>query len=261
MRSRLVAFLLILAAGCDQPPVDWREPAAIPAPPAGSHLIVDSSGVAKFVEALFHPATLPASDPATCQSSVQTVVGAPHVYAVWWSVRPDSSAVLRYASSADSGKTWGNAAAVDTSDVSSRGCSRPPPSLTAVGDDMYVAYSMIAPEGTGVFFAHTMSSMLHSPVAVIYGDRLVGTSIAAEGAGDRVAVAYEEPNGKREQIELALSTTEGHIFEVHSTATRDVDVATMPSVAIAGPAIAVSWLERPLDATATSRIVRVGRIK
>lgn len=126
---------------------------------------------------------------------------------------------------------------------------------------MYVAYSMIAPEGTGVFFAHTMSSMLHSPVAVIYGDRLVATAIAAEGRGDRVAIAYEEPNGKREQIDLALSTTEGHIFEVHTTASRDVDVATSPQIALAGRSIAVSWLERPLDASAASRVVRVGRIE
>jgi hypothetical protein len=120
---------------------------------------------------------------------------------------------------------------------------------------------MIAPEGTGVFFAHTMSSMLHSPVAVIYGDRLVATAIAAEGRGDRVAIAYEEPNGKREQIDLALSTTEGHIFEVHTTASRDVDVAASPQIALAGRSIAVSWLERPLDASAASRVVRVGRIE
>jgi len=260
MRLPMAAVLLVVLAGCEPSPVEWREPAAIPAPPPRSHLVVDSAGTAKFVSDTIDAATLP-SDPRLCASTVQTVSATSHVYAVWWSVRPDSSAILRYAASSDSGKTWGNAAAVDTSDVSSRGCSRPPPSLTAVGDDMYVAYSMIAPEGTGVFFAHTMSSMLHSPVAVIYGDRLVATAIAAEGRGDRVAIAYEEPNGKREQIDLALSTTEGHIFEVHTTASRDVDVATSPQIALAGRSIAVSWLERPLDASAASRVVRVGRIE
>ena len=66
---------------------------------------------------------------------------------------------------------------------------------------------MIAPEGTGVFFAHFMGSMLHSPVAVIYGERLVATAIAAEG--DRVVVAYEEPNGTRQQVDVAMSHDAG----------------------------------------------------
>jgi hypothetical protein len=260
MRLRIAAALVLVLAGCDQSPVEWHEPAAVPTPPARSRLVVDSAGTATFVLDTLGRTKLPA-EPGLCDSSVQTVTATSHVYAVWWSVRPDSSAILRYAASPDSGKTWGNAAPVDTSDVSSRGCSRPPPSLTAVGDDMYVAYSMIAPEGTGVFFAHTMSSMLHSPVAVIYGDRLVAAAIAGEGKGDRVAIAYEEPNGKREQIDLALSTTEGHIFEVHTTASRDVDVATSPQIALSGRSIAVSWLERPLDSSAPSRMVRVGRIE
>ena len=258
MRFRLAACLLVLVAGCDQPPVEWREPAAIAEPPAASHLVVDGTERARFVPDSIRATATPAGA-GLCPTSVRTAPASSHVYAVWWAVRPDSSAVLYSASSADSGKTWGNAAAVDTSDVSTRGCSRPPPSLTTVGDDMYVAYSMIAPEGTGVFFAHTMGSMLHSPVAVIYGDRLVACAIAAEG--DRVAVAYEEPNGRREQIDLALSSTQGHIFESHTTATRDVDVATQPAVALSGSAVAVSWTERRLDATASSRVVRVGRIR
>jgi hypothetical protein len=257
MRYCLAAGFLVLLAACDQPPIEWREPAAID-PPAASHLTVDWGGHPEFVVDSIRAVTLP-SGAGLCVSSVQTVAATAHIYAVWWAVRPDSSAILYSAASADSGRTWGKAAAVDTTDISSRGCSRPPPSLTSVGDDMYVAYSMIAPEGTGVFFAHTMDSMLHSPVAVIYGDRLVASAIAAEG--DRVVVAYEEPNGSREQIDLALSTTQGHIFESHTTATRDVDVATSPTVAIAGQSIAVSWMERRLDASASSRVVRAGLIK
>jgi hypothetical protein len=257
MRSCLAVCLLVLLAGCDQSPIVWREPAVVPDPPAASHLVVDTAGRAQFAPDSIRVTTVPTA-PGLCLSSVQTVLATSHVYAVWWSVRPDSSAVLYSASSADSGKTWGKAAAVDTTDISSRGCSRPPPSLTSVGDEMYVAYSMTAPEGTGVFFAHTMSSMLHSPVAVIYGDRLVAAAIAAEG--DTVAVAYEEPNGKREQIELALSSTQGHIFEQHTTATREVDVAMSPEVALAGRTIAVSWIAQRFDAGASGRIVRIGRI-
>lgn len=147
---------------------------------------------------------------------------------------------------------------VDTSDVSSTGCNRPPPALTTVGDDVYVAYSMIASEGTGVFFAHTMGGMLHSPVAVIYGERLVATAIAAHG--DSVAVAYEEPNGSRQQVDVALSTTQGHIFEVHTVATRGVDVAAAPSVALDGRTIAVGWMEKR-DGESIGNVVRVGRLK
>src|SRR6185437_5305383 len=128
------------------------------------------------------------------------------------------------------GKTWATPMVVDTSDVSSVGCSRPAPSLATVGDDVYVAYSMIAPEGKGVFFAHTMGMMLHSPVAVIYGERLVSTAIAADG--DRVLVGYEEPNGTRRQVDLAYSVTQGHIYEVHTVASRSVDDGEFPSVAL-----------------------------
>jgi hypothetical protein len=149
--------------------------------------------------------------------------------------------------------------AVDTTDVSSNGCQRPAPALTTLGDDVYVAYSMIAPEGKGVFFAHSMGSMLHSPVPVIYGERLVETGIAVEE--NRVAVAYEEPNGRRPQIDVALSMTQGHLFDWHATASRPVDVASSPAVALAGREMAVSWLNTPPDGGAPNRVVRVGRIQ
>jgi hypothetical protein len=258
MLRRLTVASLVLLAACDQPPIEWHDPVAIPDPPALSHLTTDSSGHTEFAAEVIRLVTPPKAA-GLCPTSLQTAVGKAHVHAVWWSVRPDSSAVLYSATSADSGKTWGTATTVDTSDISSRGCSRPPPSLTTVGDDMHVAYSMIAPEGTGVFFAHFMGSMLHSPVAVIYGERLVATAIAAEG--DRVAVAYEEPNGKRDRIDVALSLTQGHIFELHTTATRDVDVATSPSVALAGRSLAVAWVERRLDASASAHMIRAGRLK
>ena len=114
-----------------------------------------------------------------------------------------------------------------------------------MGDDLHTAYSMIAPEGTGVFFAHFMGSMLHSPVAVIYGERLVATAIAAEG--DRVVVAYEEPNGTRKQVDVALSTTQGH----SSTGTRPRRATSTrrqrrPSRS-PDNTLAVSWVTRRAD--------------
>jgi len=146
---------------------------------------------------------------------------------------------------------------VDTADRSAIGCTRPPPALTVVGDDVHVAYAMTAPEGTGVFFSHFMYGMFHSPVAVIYGERLVATSIAAQG--DTVAVAYEEPNGSRERIDVALSTTMGHIFEWRTEATRDVDNARLPSVALRRKTIAVAWVPVGTPDSA-ARVVRTGRL-
>jgi hypothetical protein len=117
---------------------------------------------------------------------------------------------------------------------------------------------MAAPEGTGVFFAHFMGSMLHSPVAVIYGERLVPTAIAARG--DSVVVAYEEPNGSRKQVDVAMSTTQGHLFDWHTTASRDIDAASSPQVALAGKTLAVSWLTRRPSDSVVTRVVRVGRL-
>jgi hypothetical protein len=248
----------VLAVACENAPVVWGDPVAIVQPESAQRLVVDASGHARFtIDSLpFHGAP---EAPGACATSLTRAAAATRLFASWWAVRPDSSAILYVSSSADSGKTWARLLAVDTTDVSSAGCTRPPPSLATVGDDVYVAYSMIAPEGKGVFFAHTMGPMLHSPVAVIYGERLVSTAIAADA--DRVLVAYEEPNGKRAQIDVALSATQGHIFEVHATASRGVDEATAPAVAFAGPTLAVSWVERSVANPAGSRVVRVGHIQ
>lgn len=260
MRPTVPTLLLVglLATACDTPPVEWSDPTPIDGPAVPSHLTLTATGQPRMVADSAPVGTVPA-DPALCRSSLQTVRGSARLYAVWWSVRRDSSAVLDAAWSSDSGKTWGKTSPVDTTDVSSRGCNRPPASLATSGDDLHVAYSMIAPEGTGVFFAHFMQSMLHSPVAVIYGERLVATAIAAEG--DRVAVAYEEPNGTRQQVDVALSQTQGHIFEWHATASRDIDAATRPTVALAGPRLAVAWVTHRMTDSTGTRVVREGRIR
>jgi hypothetical protein len=257
MRLPLLILALVAASGCEKPPVEWQEPTALPDVGAVSRLVLDSAGRARFVA---EPAlaTRPPEFEGLCSTSLRMAAALTRVFGTWWRVRPDSSSLLQVSSSADSGKTWAAPSAVDTTDVSSTGCNRPPPSITTVGDDVYVAYSMSAPEGTGVFFAHSMGAMLHSPVTVIYGERLVPTAIAAEG--ERVVVAYDEPNGSRQQIDIAYSPTQGHIFEWRRTATRDIDVATSPSVALAGNVVAVAWATRRSTDSATSRVVRVGRI-
>lgn len=252
----LLLLVSLAVVGCDQPPVVWSDPVAVAQPAGETALVVDTAGGVRFVADSARTFASPAAN--ACTASVRSAVATTHLFAGWWSVRRDSSAALYVAESADSGRTWAPPIPVDTSDRSTNGCARPAPALATVGDDVFVAYSMTAPEGIGVFAAHTMGGMLHTPVAAIYGDHLVAVAIAARG--DRVAVAYEEPNGTRSRIDLALSATQGHIFEAHDVASRDVDVATAPEAALAGDGrtIAISWtLKRPSDG-ASERVVRVG---
>ena len=261
VRLRLSSLALIAVAtgvACDKPPVTWSDPVPIDEVKGPTRLVVDAGGRAAFVADSSRTTTAPAS-PGLCTTSLRTIPSSAHVFSAWWNVRRDSSSVLLIASSADSGKSWGKTVAVDTTDVSSAGCNRPPPSVATVGDDLFVAYSMIAPEGKGVFFAHSMGAMVHSPVAIIYGDRLVPTAIAAEG--DNVAVAYEDPNGTRQQVAVAFSVVQGHIFAWHTTASRSVDNATTPAVALAGRELAVSWATRRSSDSTPTRFVRVGRIE
>ena len=258
---RVLLGALVLAVGslaaCDKPPVAWNDPVPLDQPQGPTKLVV-SGATARFVVDSVRSASLPAV-PGLCNSTFVTASGIKDLHAAWWNVRADSSSVLLIAASSDSGRTWGKPTAVDTTDISSTGCKRPPPSLVTVADDVYVAYSMIAPEGKGVFFAHTMGNMLHSPVPVIYGERLVATAIAADAM--RVAVAYEEPNGTRQQVDVALSGTQGHIFELHTTASRSVDIATQPAVAFNGPSLAVSWVTRRSSDSSAVRVVRIGQIQ
>lgn len=260
-RPRVLLVTLSLAVGalaaCDKPPVAWNDPVSIDQPQGPTKLLV-SGTTAKFIADSVRSASLPAL-PGLCNGAFVTASGTKELHAAWWNVRSDSSSILYIAASADSGRTWGKPTAVDTTDISSSGCKRPPPSLVTVADDVYVAYSMIAPEGKGVFFAHTMGNMLHSPVPVIYGERLVATAIAADAI--RVAVAYEEPNGTRQQVDVALSASQGHLFEMHTTASRSVDIATQPAVAFNGPSLAVSWVTRRSSDSSAVRVVRVGQIQ
>lgn len=259
--SSLALFAFATGVACDKPSVEWNDPVPIDEINGPARLVVDSTGHARYAVAPA-PAVSAPNSPGLCTTSMRAIASTAHVFSAWWNVRRDSSSALVIASSADSGRTWSNPIAVDTTDVGSSGCNRPPPSVATVGDDLFVAYSMVAPEGKGVFFAHSMGAMVHSPVAVMYGDRLVPTAIAVDG--DDVAVAYEDPNGSRQQVGVAFSAAQGHIFAWHTIASRGVDIATAPAVALAGRQLAVSWAtRRPTDTTASrvARVVRLGRIQ
>jgi hypothetical protein len=259
---RLVCAAALAAAvdACDQAPIDWKDPAELAGTDTLGRLTIDSNGHASVVAATAPPTAISASDVAVCPGSVRSVKGTAHVYAAWWGMRPDSAATL-FVSSVAPGADWKGAKtlAVDTTDMSKAGCDRPSPSVTVVGDDVFVAYSLHAPEGRGVFFAHTMGGMVHEPVPVVYGERVVMTAIAAQD--QRVVVAYEEANGTRRRINVAISENQGHTFNWHVPASRDVDIGRAPDVALAGDHLAVSWMAAGGADSANSRVVRVGRLR
>ena len=257
----------LVLVGCAQPPVQWRESTSTPPPPAtGTRLSVDTAGNVQWVAAERAPASVPLG-PAACPASLQVVRATDReLYAVWWDVRPDSTAVLVAARSSDGGATWPETVPVDTADRGRIGCRRPAPSVTADSTQGYVhvAYSMVAPGAPGVFFAHSMPGPLlfHAPVPIVYGDRLGQTSIAT--SGDIVVVAYEDPNGAEPRVGLALSRTLGHTFEQRVPVSTGTGAAVEPRVALAGERVAVAWRQRRNDHGAASApgatMVRRGEI-
>lgn len=203
---------------------------------------------------LERPAPAVASIPAgACPGSFRASAAGPAIYAAWWQVRPDSSALLMAGRSTDAGRTWSTITPADTSDRSRRGCTRPAPSIFADSASGYVdfAYFLEANEGAGVFYTHTMDAphmghgegVFHSPVAVMYGEKPSHVSVTARG--DDVAVAYEDPNAERPLVGVALSRTMGHIFKTRSDVSSTDLPAVDPRVALSGHTVTVQWSERP----------------
>lgn len=267
MIGRSISGALMLIAGlaaCGTSPVEWEEQSTVPAEraPADSRLALDTAGHASFVGArAVQPS--PPDAAGACPGSLRFArLDDGQVYAVWWRPRADSTAALVASYSRDAGLAWAPTVPVDSLDIGRIGCHRPPPSIAAGGEYVHVSYALSAPEGTGVFFSHSMdrAGLFHEPVPIVYGDRLTESSVVSEG--DRVVVAYVDPNTKPASIGLAISATMGHIFETRTPASAGIGVASAPDVALRGDHIAISWLERaPRDSLGGTRMVRSGRLR
>jgi hypothetical protein len=273
----LLLTTAVVAAACTGDDVAWTDPQTLSGTTraADARLTVDGKGRVRLVSDT-SVNVIPAGDAHACPRSVRIARQQDgSLTAAWWSVRPDSSALLLAAVSPDAGRTWRPAIRVDTADVSTSGCRRPAPSIATSAGFVHVVYAMHASEGVGVFYAHSMSAgkSYEPAVTVLYGDRLTNTAIAADQG--TVAVAYEEPSGSSPQIGLAISRDWGHIFRERVRGSTGIGAATNPDVAVDGQEIAVSWVVGPADgggggggggqyehsdATAT-RIVRVGRLQ
>jgi len=201
----------------------------------------------------------PASVPvfaSQCTASVRTTGLAGTHYAAWWAVRSDSTADIVASSSTD-GRTWTTPVKLDSADVARDGCRRVPPALAADGDNLQVVYTMKAREGPGVFLAHSMdrAHTFHSPVAVVYGEKLGLASVAARG--NFVIVAYEDPNTTPTRISIAVSTTMAHLFEFREVVSPEDVAASRPEASTDGTHVTVSW-QRAGDST---RIIRRGSVR
>jgi hypothetical protein len=268
----MLAAGAVLVAACTRDPVQWSgEPSALasaaaPTPDA-SRLALDAEGRVSLAAAPGPSAAV--AGPDVCATLVRYARrSAEEQYAAWWRIRSDGSAALVSARSDDGGVTWAPPVAVDTTDRTTIGCERPAPAIAAPPGSPYVhiAYSLAAPEGTGVFFAHSMDrgALYHAPVAIVYGDRQSATAIAAQG--DTVVVAYENPNTTSPEVSLAISRRAGHIFEERLDVSVGAHGAMAPDVALRTPFVAVGWRPVTLGATAPPVpsgpfVVRLGRLR
>jgi hypothetical protein len=256
LRHLPVSSLSLLLA-CGRAPIEWSEPA-----PIAAELATDSA--LAFADTTLVAARAPrvvAPDaPGQCAGSARVAHDSStgDWYAAWWGKRADGTADILASHSRD-GVAWAPPVRVDTSDAAPVGCDRPPPSVTADAGNFYVVYAMTAREGPGIFASHSMDrgTMFHSPVAVVYGERIGRAAVAATGS--IVAVAYEDPNTEPRRISLALSRTMGHLFQSRMIVSPPTGRARAPAVALRAGRIAVAW-SRGDSASATQRMVRFGEI-
>jgi hypothetical protein len=262
-RRTTAGFLLVLASACIKSPVEWTVQRSLPLA-SDSARVLAPDGTLHADSMLARAATVTPPSGSICPGSLRLSKAGASLYAAWWAPRADSSANLLSSRSLDGGRHWSVPAAVDTSDKGVSGCRRIAPSIAADSSSGYVhvTYSMVAPEGSGLFFAHSMDEgvTFHTPVAILYGDRLGPTSVAADG--DIVVVGFEDPNSATPRVGLAISRTMGHIFEQRILPlSDDVGTATRPLPAVRGRQIAVAWEQRASPSAPAALDVRVGTLR
>lgn len=244
LRSACTVLLSLASLGCDaSAPVSWDASRSVQSASSAVHLSADGDVTTDKLAAMSPRIVVPG---AACRGSVRLGSSGNKLFAVWWAPRRDSTATLNLSVSADSGRTWSSVALVDTTDHGSMGCNRAPPAVAAdeANGYVHVTYGMQGAEGPGLFYAHSMDhgATFHSPVPILYGERLGPTSVAS--SGDLVAVAFEDPGSRTPRIGLALSGTMGHIFENRvMPISDDNSAATEPLVAVNGHRITVAWRE------------------
>jgi hypothetical protein len=203
--------------------------------------------------------------PDACPVSVRATRSGHDLIAAWWTARRDSSGILYVARSPDGGSNWTAPVVADANDRSARGCGRPAPAIAADSASGYVhiAYFTESKSGRGIFFAHSMDGgrTFHAPVPIVFGVNPSFVSLASDG--DRVAVAYEDPNSAQPAIGVALSTTMGHLFHTGQIVSLETQRARMPTIDVGGDTVRVWWSNHAADPriSATRPAYREGIIR
>jgi len=184
-----------------------------------------------------------------CPASIRVARKGSRLVAAWWLARRDSSGTLLLSESPDGGKTWTPPVVADSTDRSTGGCGRPPPAIAAdsASGYIYLAYFAEPASGRGIFFAHSMDNgrTFHTPVPIVFGDKAAWVSVS--GAGDHVAVAYEDPNSLEPSVGVAVSRTMGHIFKPGEIMSSDNERAKQPTVEVRGDTVRVWWNDYSAD--------------
>jgi hypothetical protein len=203
--------------------------------------------------------------PDACPVSVRATRSGRDLIAAWWTARRDSSGILYVARSPDGGSNWTAPVVADANDRSARGCGRPAPAIAADSATGYVhiAYFTESKSGRGIFFAHSMDGgkTFHAAVPIVFGDNPAFVSVASDG--DRVAVAYDDPNSAQPAIGVALSTTMGHLFHTGEIVSSETERAKMPTIEVRGDTVRVWWNDYAADPriSATRPAYREGIIR
>jgi hypothetical protein len=208
------------------------------------------------------PRTVPDGAPICAGSLVGARARGDTAFAAWWTPRNDSSALLVVARSDDGGSAWRPPIVADSTDHSRAGCARPPPfvAVDSLNGYVHVVYFLVAREGPGVFFTHSMEggAMFHEPVPIVYGERPSAASVASRG--DTVVVLYQDPNASAPQVWLALSRSTGHIFDERMSVSSANASASQPSITMSGSHVVASWLETARNGGPATTVIRTGSI-
>ncbi|MBA3672610.1 MAG: hypothetical protein H0W68_11415 [Gemmatimonadaceae bacterium] len=258
--SRLLVLVLVGIACGGEPAVRWQGERTAFTTGADVTLDVEGRLVPDAMMALAGRVSVPG---ASCPRSLRLAAAGRVLYGVWWAQQPDSSARLLSAHSLDGGAHWSAPSPIDTTDRSAAGCTRVAPAIAADSATNYVhvTYALLAAEGPGLFFSHSMDggASFHAPVPILYGERLGRTSVAADG--DVVVVGFEDPNGTQPRIGLALSRTMGHIFEQRLLPlSDDHGAASHPYTAVSGRRVAVAWERRAEPSAGPVVVLRTGTL-
>lgn len=260
-----LALVSLVLSACIPQPVEWDAELlrrdGVVADSTYLALDADAPDGVRFV-AFWTPPTWPDESNACVNTRRADRATGAEAYASWFSVRPDSSVILRVARSDDGGATWNSAVNADTMDVGRVGCARPVPYISAdtLNGYVHLVYYLDSKEGAGLFFTHTMErgALFHEPVPIVYGDR--PSQAAVTSRGDTVVVAYEDPNSRSPRLGLALSRLQGHIFEHRIQASDETGEARTPRIVLLGTRLVVAWTATSRGGTSPRTAIRSGTL-